>query len=88
MRVGEKSIWRYSTIWCSVTVCEHIYVVRDMLKAGVLPSQADFNLVPPLYTVVKIGNVEMTELLSLFGHPNYRLISLCEVPYDWTGKAG
>lgn len=58
------------------TVRGHVSIVKDLLQAGASPSQADFNLVTPLHTAVRIGNVDVIKLLLDLGHRRKRLISL------------
>lgn len=70
------------------TLREHTSVMKSLLKAGANPSQADFNLITPLHTAVRIGNVEVIMLLLEFGASKTATDSLGETPYDWAMKAG
>ncbi|KAI0878261.1 hypothetical protein GGS24DRAFT_14780 [Hypoxylon argillaceum] len=62
--------------------------MKMLLDAGADPSQADYNLVAPLHTAARIGNLQVLKLLLDYGASKQAVDSLGETPYDWAVKAG
>ncbi|KAI0455785.1 hypothetical protein F5B21DRAFT_182284 [Xylaria acuta] len=70
------------------TLREHTSIMEKLLKAGADPSRADYNLVAPLHTAARIGNLQVLKLLLDYGASKQVVDSLGETPYDWAVKAG
>ncbi|KAI0425674.1 hypothetical protein F5Y09DRAFT_352082 [Xylaria sp. FL1042] len=70
------------------TLREHVGIMKVLLEAGANPSQADFNLIAPLHTAARVGNLQVLKLLLDHGASRQAVDSLGETPYDWAVKAG